>query len=52
MHLNENVRLNILNAFFKYLETPNINDTSMGYFAKILKPVASKYGGEVRSIFL
>ncbi|CAK78703.1 unnamed protein product (macronuclear) [Paramecium tetraurelia] len=46
MHLNENVRLNILNSFFKYLETPNINDTSMGYYAKILKPVASKYGGE------
>ncbi|CAD8046189.1 unnamed protein product [Paramecium sonneborni] len=46
MHLNENVRLNILNAFFKYLETPNINDTSMGYYAKILKPVAGKYGGE------
>ncbi|CAD8135428.1 unnamed protein product [Paramecium octaurelia] len=46
MHLNENVRLNILNSFFKYLESPNINDTSMGYYAKILKPVASKYGGE------
>ncbi|CAD8142705.1 unnamed protein product [Paramecium octaurelia] len=46
MHLNENVRLNILNAFFKYLESPNINDTSMGYYAQILKPVASKYGGE------
>ncbi|CAD8126950.1 unnamed protein product [Paramecium sonneborni] len=46
MHLNENVRINILNAFFKYLETPNINDTSLGYYAKILKPVASKYGGE------
>ncbi|CAD8044055.1 unnamed protein product [Paramecium primaurelia] len=46
LHLNENVRLNILNSFFKFLETPNINDTSMGYYAKILKPVASKYGGE------
>ncbi|CAD8132006.1 unnamed protein product [Paramecium pentaurelia] len=46
MHLNENVRLNILNAFFKYLESPNINDTSMGYYTKILKPVTSKYGGE------